>query len=209
MTYEVRLTIYIVAAVIVGLLLIAWLIYSPIKKRLWHHKTTEMFYRRVMKVTNYFDFYLVNDIKVKSGTVAVGKIDHIIGGNKYLYIISQCYFDGVIEARSDDKIWVFFSKDDKKCDFKNPIQVNNEIINAFCLSTNISKNFIKGIVIINDDCFVQRLDSGVGETILVPVSKLEEVIRKYEQDDVKPFSDMALKQVILDLHDSNNVEEAK
>ncbi len=209
MTYEVRLTIYIVAAIITGGLLIAWLIYTPIKNWLWRHKTPEMFYKRVLRVANDFDFYLVNNIKVKSGTRPVGKIHHIIGGDKYLYLISECYFNGVIEARSDDKIWVFYSKDDKKQDFRNPIQVNNEIINAFCMSTNINKSFIKGIVIINDDCFVQRLDTGVGETILVPVSKLEEVIKRYESDDVKPFADVTLRQVILDLHDSNTIGEEK
>ncbi|MCQ2797044.1 MAG: hypothetical protein MJ241_01120 [Bacilli bacterium] len=209
MTYEVRLTIYIVAAIIVGGLLIAWFLYTPIKNWLWRHRTPEMFYKKVLKVANDFDFYLVNNIKVKSGTRAIGVINHIIGGDKYLYLISECYFNGVVEARSDDKIWVFYSKDGKKSDFRNQIQVNNDIINAFCMSTSISKSFIRGIVIINDDCFVQRLDSGVGETILVPVSKLEYVIKKYEEDDVKPFSDSTLKQVIWDLHDSNTVGEEK
>jgi hypothetical protein len=66
-----------------------------------------------------------------------------------------------------------------------------------------------GIVLLNDNCFVNAYPSEEGDSILVPVSKLEKVVRAYEKKDVKPFVKSELWQIIHDLHELNGKENGK
>lgn len=205
MEYPVRLTIFIIALTLLLGAVLAWILYGPIKHYVWKLKPEDMFYKKVYKVVRNTDFYLVNNLTFKSGDEVVSVVPHVIGGNKFLYLISEYYCDGCLEARGDDRSWICYFRDGTKSNVSNPIYANKKLVSDFSLRLGFSKDMIKGIVVVNDDCFITRFDTSVSESLLCTISNLESVINGYESIDVPPFNTKELEQVIRDLHDSNKV----
>lgn len=201
MPYQVRLTIFICASVIVGLAFFVWFFYAPIKRLVWRRNLAELFYAKVMKVARDGDYYLINKVSVKRGGSGSLLIDHILGGDKYIYVITDCYFEGAINAKSDDQRWVYFKKKGLKEDIVNPLSVNQFALESLSMQSGISSSFLVGIVLINDDCFVNRFDNGDPSSLLVPVSKLEKVVGAVEAKNVTPFVKKELWQTIHDLYE--------
>ncbi|MCQ2772528.1 MAG: hypothetical protein MJ238_04555 [Bacilli bacterium] len=205
MEYPVRLTIFVIACILVFGACLFWILYSPIKHFVWKKKPNDMFYKKVYKVVRNTDFYLVNNLKFKTGEGSFTIVPHVIGGNKYLYLITEYYYDGCLEARGDDRSWIYYPRDGKKQNVSNPIFANKKMLSDFIIRLGFSQSMVKGIVVVNDDCFIARFDKSVGQSVLCTISNLENVILGYEATEVAPFNTRELEQVIRDLHDSNKV----
>lgn len=202
MLKEVRLTIFIVAAVLVGLAFLVWFFYSPVKRFLWHQKPRKLFYRHVMRVVLNGDYYCVNDVALRVDEHTTTMVDHIIGGDKFLYIISDRYYEGVLKAHPDEPGWLLYQKHGQKVDLPNPLLENQLAMERLSIVSGINTSFMVGIVLINDSCFLNPFSNEEGESLLVPLSKLESVIASYEKrKDVEPFLNQQLWQTIQDLHE--------
>jgi hypothetical protein len=202
MPQEVRLTIFIIVAIFAGLGFFAWFFYRPLKRHLWRHHPEKFFYGKVMRVTRDNDFYLLNNLVIDSGTAQEVKIDHLIGGNRFLFVISDRYYDGALNAQADEPTWIQYPKRNKKIAIPNPLLENRYAISRLSVTSGISSSYMIGIVLINNDCFVTPFELEPTASLLVPLSKLEKVVESYEnQANVPPFRAKELWQTIQDLHE--------
>jgi hypothetical protein len=195
-----RMTVFIVAAVFAGVLLLLLFFYSPLKAFLFRHNVSRVYYHKVMKIARYNDYYLINDLSIKVGGNNFTHIDHILAGNKFIYVITDCYFDGAIGARREDQSWVYYLRGGKKEFIPNPLLVNRTVMERLSIFSRINSSYFVGIVLVNDDAFVTPFDNVEGEPIFTPLSRLNKVVASYEKRDVEPFSDIELHQVVADLH---------
>lgn len=213
MPFEVKLTIFIVAAVFVAVLLGIWFFYTPLKKRKFRHAPKEAFYKTVRKVADDGDYYLVNNVKFDMGDGTIINIDHLLGGDKFLYVIMDRYFEGAINATAEDFYWVYYLKDHKntlKKEIPSPLIETKNIVNRLSLVSGLQINYLVGIVLINKDCFVSRFENVEGEVQLVPTNRLLEVISSYESKEVEAFNGEDLHRVIHEIHDlSANAKNAE
>ena len=202
MPQEVKLTLFIVLAILVGLAFAFWFFYAPVKKILWRNAHDRFFYHRALKVSRDGDFYLVNNLHLKTGNESFVKIDHIIGGDKFIFVITDRYYDGALNAKANEASWFYYQKGGKKIDIPNPLLENRLAMERLSIASGINISFMVGIVMVNDDCFLTTLQSDENESLLVPVSRLEKVIFLYEKKEgVKPFVRKELWQTIQDLHE--------
>lgn len=195
-----RLTVFIVAAVFAGVLLFLLFFYSPLKAFLFRHNVSRVYYHKVMKIARYNDYYLLNDLSISLGGKAFVHIDHVLAGDKFIYVITDCYFDGAISARREDENWVYYSRGGKKRFIHNPLSANKLAMDRLSISSGINSSFLVGIVLVNDDSFVTPFDNVEGEPILTPLSRLGKVVASYEKQKVDPFVAGELHQAIADLH---------
>ena len=202
MPQPVRLTLFIVCAVLVSLLFLLWFFYRPIKKIVWRKAHDKLFYRNTLKVSRDGDFYLINDLPLKTGSQSRVVIDHIIGGDKFIYVITDRYYNGTLNAKVNDPSWYYYQKGGKKIDIPNPLMENRFAMDRLSIASGINTSFMVGIVLVNDDCFLNAFESDENESLLVPVSQLEKLIFLYEKKPtVKPFVPKELWQAIQDLHE--------
>lgn len=201
MSEQVKLVIFITAVCFVGLLFLLWFFYKPIKRFVWRHNISRMFYQKVMAVARNEDFYLVNNLSLSIGEEKSVKIDHILGGDKFIYVITDYYFDGALNVKPFDQTWVYFKRGAKKELIANPLFANRFATERLSIASGISSSFLIGIVLINDDCFLNEFNNGESETLLVPASKLEKLISACEKKEVQPFVKEELWQTIHDLHE--------
>ena len=202
MPQEVRLTLFIVCAILVGLSFLLWFCYAPIKKIVWRKAHDKLFYRKVLKVARDGDFYLINNLPLQTGGSSSLVIDHIIGGDKFIFVITDRFYDGALNVKTNEPSWFYYRKGDKKIDIPNPLLANRFAVDRFSIASGINTSFMVGIVLVNDDCFLNPFVSDENESLLVPVSQLEKLIFLYEKKpDVKPFVKKELWQTIQDLHE--------
>ena len=110
------------------------------------------YYKRIYKIAMNNDYYLINNFLFKIDDTHVGKIDHILFGDKYIYVLIDSYFNGDIIGKEDDKSVIVLGRDGKKYYDDNPLVVNKKLISKLSVITGINPSLLIGICIINDDC---------------------------------------------------------
>ncbi len=133
-------------------LTIAVLIYLLDRRHMMKKNYKYFYYKRLYKIAMDKDYYLINDFLFKIDDSHVGRIDHILFADKYIYIMTDSYFNGDIIGKEDDKSVIVLGRDGKKYYDDNPLITNKKLINKLSLITGINPALIIGICIINDNC---------------------------------------------------------
>ena len=131
---------------------IAVLIYLLNRRQMMKNNFKYFYYKRLYKIAMDRDYYLINDFLFKIDDSHVGRIDHILFADKYIYIMTDSYFNGDIIGKEDDKSVIVLGRDGKKYYDDNPLITNKKLINKLSLITGINPALIIGICIINDNC---------------------------------------------------------
>lgn len=210
MPYEVKFTIFILLTIFVFGGILFWFLSPLIRRKLFSSRYKRFYYDYVNHVVKYNDFYLINNLAFDVGDAQTLSIDHLIGGNKYIYVIIDYYVDGGIKIDPLQPISYVYKKDDKKFEIANPLQVVAHSMTKLSSLSGISSEFLVGIVLINDDCNVVSIENGSSPVNIVRLRELSKFIGEYEKRSVKPFVSRQLWQAIQDLHTiKENVQSRK
>lgn len=136
----------------VVIIAIAVLIYLLYRRHMMKKNYKYFYYKRLYKIAMDKDYYLINDFLFKIDDSHVGRIDHILFADKYIYIMTDSYFNGDIIGKEDDKSVIVLGRDGKKYYDDNPLITNKKLINKLSLITEINPALLIGICIINDNC---------------------------------------------------------
>ena len=136
----------------VVIIAIAVLIYLLYRRNMMKKNFKYFYYKRLYKIAMDKDYYLINDFLFKIDDSHVGRIDHILFADKYIYIMTDSYFNGDIIGKEDDKSIIVLGRDGKKYYDDNPLITNKKLINKLSLITEINPALLIGICIINDNC---------------------------------------------------------
>ena len=200
-SYDVRLGVFIAFALAAAALFLYLFLKGPIRRYRAKRDIASAYFPKVYKTVLHGDYYLINDFERGEGASKV-HIDHIIGGDKYIYVITDCYFDGAISGMGEDASWVYYSRKGKKQPIPNPLAANRHMLNRLSMVSGINSSFMVGVVLVNDECFVSRLDaSNKSDSHLVGLKDLETLVEDYESRNVTPFVKKELWQAIHDLHE--------
>ena len=210
MPYEVKITIFTLLALLVFGGILFWFLFPLVRKKLFSSRYKRFYYDYVNHVVKYNDFYLINNLAFDVGDAQTLNIDHLIGGDKYIYVIIDYYGDGGIRIEPLKPISYVYKKDDKKFEIANPLQVVAHSMNKLSSLSGISSEFLVGIVLLNDDCNVVSVENSSSPVNIVRLRELSKFIENYEKRPVKPFVSRQLWQAIQDLHTiKENVQSRK
>jgi hypothetical protein len=197
--YPVRLTIFIISAILAGALFFLLFFYKPLKRNIWRKNVARMFYNKVNRINLDNDYFLLNDLLLNlSGEYF--HIDHVLGGEKYIYVITDKFYEGAIVPSTHDPSWTYYTMKERKQMISNPLLDNRSYIDRLSIVSLVDKRLMIGIVLVNDDCFVAPYTNEPGSSQLIPLSKLEKTIQFYESQDVVPLDQEELRHMFVDLH---------
>ncbi len=168
----------------------------------------KIFHKKVMKIAEYGDYYLLNEIKVHPEDPSSPSIDHLLIGNKYFYLIYDYYFEGAVDAALNDDYWTYHKMDGTKSKIINPLRKSFEISDYFSLANSLDSSYVLTIVLINDDCFINPIKNTNQKINLATLSKLEKIINNFESQPIGNFDGNALN-IIVDhfVKKKNNASE--
>ena len=193
---------FLIAVPVVGLiflfLLYRFVIATYIQKKYFQ----QYCYKKVYKVVQDNDYYLINNFEFNIDESNVTKIDHIVFGDKFIYICTDKYYEGNIMGRDNDQSLVLVSNDGKKDYIDNVFTSQIKLIHQFASVTNISTELLIGLVIVNNNCQT-KINSSSKQLFLLQANKVKKIVKLIENRDVKPINAKALEKTVQQVARNN------
>lgn len=184
--------------IIVPIIAIAGLfcaIFFPLRKRKMRKEFKYYYYRFIYKEALYQDLYLINNFMFKIDDTHVGKIDHILFANKYIYIINDYYFDGDIEGKDTDASLIFISRTGKKKYMDNLLLDNKKLISKLSLITGINSSLMIGVSLVNKNCNV-GVSSSSKHHYIVQANKFKMLLNAIESRPIGNINQEQLAKAV-------------
>lgn len=200
--------IYIISVSLIVLVVIFLLLYFPIRKRIIKKKYVEHYYKEIYKIALNNDYYLINTFAFKVDDSSVLRINHILFGEKYVYLINDYHFDGDIAGKAFDKSLILFSKKGKKCYIDNPIVRSKFLLERLCIMTGLDPTIMIGISLVNDDCN-SDIASTSKQYYLVSRNKLASLVKAIESRNIAKLNEKSLDKLVHSINKMNRKKKNK
>lgn len=189
MPFPVEIALFSVCLSAAALLFAFWVLYAPVKRFFYKHRTVRAYYKKVYQVALDGDYYLINDFSNKTAGEEEFHVDHILIGNKFIYCIRDRYYDGAVVATQHNKAWIFYKKQ-KATYVPNPLLKNRVRVERLSLMGDTDPRIFVSVVLINDDCFITPFETdGSNQEYVVSLRQLPRLIRDLESDPDVPLLD--------------------
>lgn len=150
------------------------------------------------------DFPLLSDVVIQIREDKYIKIDHIMIGNKYIYVIvCKCYY-GYLNAKAIDEKWVLYKRD-KMMHVDNPLRNNEKRIKILSkLLENTMEDFVN-IVYLSKPVVVGKVPGSNKKEFVLFEEDFEKFIEVYEkQCDLNEFSIKSINEAAKKIYDYHN-----
>lgn len=192
--------VFIILVILIGILLIFLLTFPFVRKRYIYKNYKKIYYKKVRKIADLNDYYLINNLVIKNNDQIVCSIDHVLFGDKYIYVIKDRFYRGAISGNKADSAWFFYSNDGKKFEMENPMQLNEKRLEKLSLITQIDPSFFVSIVLINDNCAIKNpKDLNKENSFIVSKKNLKKIIKAVEKRNVKSMDQKQLEYAVQDI----------
>ena len=194
--------IYIIAVSVVASLIIFLLFFIPLRRRSIKKKYVEHYYKEIYKIALDRDYYLINNFAFKVDDSSLLRINHILFGDKYVYLINDYHFDGDIAGKAFDKSLICFSKKGKKYYIDNPIVRSKFLLDRLCIMTGLDPNIMIGVSLVNDDCSSDIISTSK-QYYLVQRNKLASLIKAIESRRIGKLNEKSLEKLVHSINKMN------
>ena len=191
---NLQLAFFIVVPIVL-LLFVAFCLYFPIvhayrKKHFQIH-----FYKKVYRVALNNDYYLINQFVFKVDSSKNATVDHILFGEKYIYVIISKYYQGDLIGKYSDKSLIFISHKGKKCYTDNPYNEVKFLTSKLSSSTGIDASLMVGLVLINDGCKVE-VQSESKQFYIIQRKRFAPLIKAIESRPIEKINEAQLSKAV-------------
>lgn len=176
----------LIALIVLLVLAIVFFVTFPILKRNIVSKNYNIFCSKKVKAIatkNHYNF-LTNLNLTFYNNEELG-IDHILFGEKYIYILMNFFFDGDIKGTADNNSWILEKNHDQGCEYIDNISNQiSEKIGVFSAKIGANPELIIPIAIVNNDCLIKVNGINNNNTFVVHYFSLKKLIKKLELRDI-------------------------
>lgn len=152
------------------------------------------------------DFYLINHFTYTVDESTRTKVDHILFGDKFIYIIICKYFEGDISGKDNDNSLIFQSRTGKNYYTANPITEVKNITTNLSMISGIDPDYMIGLVMVNDNCRV-AIQSDSKQFYVIQKKRLDALVHAIESRPLGKMNEKRLYEavhVIDKLNEKNN-----
>lgn len=192
--------------VAVALLIIVWKLISRYQLK---HNLPNAYFRTINKVALYKDFYLINLLKLKIDSNQYISYDHVLFGNKYIYVIGDSYFEGTLKGELLDAKLIFNERKNRRGkEIDNPLYTNKYRMEKLALATGIEKDMLINIVIVNDECDITLLKN-TENTFIINRCDFYRLVDAIESREVRILNPGELQGIVQDIDRLNQRKKSK
>ena len=193
--------IAVVAALIIGAAL--FLLFFPIRRFINKTKFLYLYYKKVRSIAIDKDYYLVNQYVFNSDDKNKVMIDHILFGNKFIYLITSKYYEGDLVGKQSDASFILIDKKGKRKYTDNPVERSKFLMSRLSMSTGINTILMIGIVLVNDNCKLQ-IESESKQFYVIQRNRLPALIRAIESRKIGNINSAQLEQLVREISNQNS-----
>lgn len=192
--------IFVLCVILIAIIALILIIFPFARRHYIFKNFQKIYYKKIRQIADINDYYLINNLIIKNNNQLVCRIDHVLFGDKYIYVIKDRYYRGAISGNKEDTTWIFYSNDGKKFEMENPMQVNEKRLEKLSLITQIDPSFFISIVLINDNCAIKNANElNKEDSFIVAKKNLKKVIKTIEKRNVKNMDQKQLEFAVQDI----------
>ena len=198
--------IFFLSSFALFLAIIFLVIYPIVRRNDYRENFLKKYGKKIYDIANKNDYYLINELSLKLNDDSLVNIDHLLLANKYLFLISDYYFEGTVENKIKDRSWIYYYGDYKKPNkmiIDNALMVNDKRVKKFLKFTKFDKSFVISVVVVNNDCKINELANNDNDSYIVKIKNLEKLVKEIEGRDVGEIDQMQLLNVVNELANRN------
>ena len=176
---------FICLLILLCLAIIFFITYPIFKRRLLSRNFNNFCNKKIAYISKRNKFKFLNNLNLENFNSEKLGIDNIILGNKYIYIISNYYYDGVVKGELEDNSWNYFKKSSL-----NSVYVDNlykkakQIVDEFTSLIHVNQGLIIQISLISNECDFQVKNTNSQSSFVIHYSYLKRLIKKLESRNI-------------------------
>lgn len=191
--------------IVLGILLVLAILtffFLPIILKNYQKKNYISYYgRKIYRIANENDYYLINKVKLESSARTTINVNHLLFGNKYIYVITDYYIEGNLSAKEDDNAWIVKPSNKKQNSYyvDNLVLKCEELTTILSRITNLNRDLFIPIALINSNCEVSNYEPKSKDHFLVHISHLSKLIKTVEKREVAKLNEKQLYYAVRDI----------
>ena len=198
--------ILFIALAILLVLVVCFIIFYPIiLKRKYKKGFVKIYGKKIYRYALHNDLYLINQLELRCNDDQMLNIDHLLFGNKYIYVISDYYLPGVIEAKENDQSFIYQSieKNSQKVYIDSLLLRNEAITKKLAVNLGLNPSLFVSIAIVDNDSEFKELKKTNKDNYMIHISNFSKLLNKLESRNVAPLNDEQLKYTVKDVNRLN------
>lgn len=199
------LVLFVVLLVLLGLAIVSTIAFPYVYRLVYRKKFKSIYGRKIYQIAMREDYYLINLLTLKSHDNSKLVIDHLMFGNKFIYVFYDFYCEANVYGKSSDNSLLIKGKKEN-CYHDNPVNIARQQMRELSVLINFDESLFVPIALVNDSCNIINYDDN---NSLVYVRKLKDVIKYYESKDVDPLNQEQLLYAVHDIAAINLRDKVK
>ena len=186
--------LFVVLIVLLGIAIVLTIAFPYIYRHVYQNKYHEIYGRKIYRLAMHKDYYLIQQLTLKGHDDTNFVVDHLMFGNKYIYVFYDFYCDADLYGKRNDNSFLLKGKKGNSYT-DNPVLMAKQKMKELSVLINLDESLFIPIALVNDSCNIINYDD---KHSLVYVRKLKNTIDYYEKQDVKPLNQ---EQMMYAVHD--------
>ena len=131
-----QLLFIIIVPIVVSIIAFLF-IFLPARRHYRKKYFVNVYYKTVRAIAVNQDYYLINNFKFKISDTKKATFNHVLFGDKYIYLILSNHYDGDLVGKEEDKYLVMVPKKGKKKYVSNPYLDIKRLTERFIMNTSL------------------------------------------------------------------------
>ena len=202
--------LFIFLAVLLVLVILTIIFYPKFMRNYYQKNFVSIYGKKIYKYALVNDLYLLNQLELKGNDDQLLKVDHLLFGNKYIYLITDYYLPGNIEAKEQDPsfVYVSYKKDAKKYYIDNLLIKNAEFCKKVANNLGLSPSLFIPISLVDNDADFSDFHPTIKDNYIVHIAHLKKLLDSLESRKIAPLKEEQLKYAVRDVNRLNERRKA-
>lgn len=187
--------LFVVLTVLLGIAIVYTIAFPYVYRHVYQNKYHQIYGRKIYRLAMRKDYYLIHQLTLNSHDNSRFVVDHLMFGDKYIYVFYDFYCDADLYGKStDNSLLIKGKKNNSYTD--NPVLLAKQKMRELSVLTNLDESLFIPIALVNDSCNIINYDDN---HTLVYARKLRKAIEYYENQNVKPLNQEQMMYAVHDL----------
>lgn len=176
---------FILLAVLLSLFIILFLTITIFVRKMNAKQYNKFCERKIQRIARRYDFLNVTNLNIANFNSERIKVDQIIFGKKYIYLITDLFIKGFVNGEVSDNSWMYFSSIERKHHYLNNLnEILSQNIAEFVNIFGIKNDPIIPICLIPNECEFKIKNLNNDKKLIVNYCKFTRTIRRLEKENI-------------------------
>ena len=176
---------FIALAIILVLFIVAFILFLVMLCKMTPETFKKYAQGKVRRIARRNHLFAIDDLNILNYKREHLRVDHVIFGKKYIYIITDYMLKGFVSGEVNDNSWVYYNKITKKSIYLDNLSyVSDQNIQEFAGILGINADPIVSICLVPNECDFTVKQLEYNKKMVVHYSSLNRKIRELESSNI-------------------------